>query len=48
MAKHTHIIKKPNPQFFIDYLRDYIPEGKSVIFIDNNKHNIKAAASSGD
>ena len=43
-GKAHHIIKKPNPQFFIDYLRDYIPEGKSVIFIDNNKHNIKAAA----
>lgn len=38
-----NLIKKPNPEFFRLYLRDYNPDGKQIIFIDNNKHNIKAA-----
>lgn len=42
-GKAHNIIKKPNPQFFMEYLRDFNPAGKRVIFIDNNKHNIEAA-----
>lgn len=41
------LIKKPNPQFFKDYLHDFNPKNKTVIFIDDNKRNIKAAQSLG-
>ena len=46
-GKANGIIKKPNPQFFIEYLRDYNPTHKKVIFIDDNKHNVKAARAFG-
>ncbi len=42
-----HLIKKPSPEFFRDYIRDNNPENKQIIFIDDNKHNIKAASGFG-
>lgn len=42
-----NLIKKPNPQFFHDYLRDYDPEHKKVIFIDDKKENVQSARSVG-
>lgn len=38
-----HLIKKPSLDYFNSYLQDYNPEGKQVLFIDDNKQNIKAA-----
>ena len=43
----NNLIKKPSPQFFEEYLRDYNPDNKKIVFIDNNKHNIKSAATLG-
>jgi FMN phosphatase YigB (HAD superfamily) len=44
---HHTVIKKPNPQYFKDYLQSCNPEHKPVIFIDDNKKNIKAAQEFG-
>lgn len=46
-AEAKAIIKKPNPEFFKTYLRDFNPDHKSVIFIDDNKRNINVAKSFG-
>lgn len=40
-------IKKPDIQFFREYLTDYIKPDQKVIFIDDNKKNIEVARSLG-
>jgi len=37
--------KKPDPQFFHDYLHEYKQENQNIIFIDDNKKNIAIARS---
>jgi len=40
-------IKKPDTQFFVDYLKEYTQPKQQVILIDDNKKNIKIARSLG-
>jgi HAD superfamily hydrolase (TIGR01509 family) len=40
-------IKKPDTQFFIDYLKEYTQPDQQIILIDDNKKNIKIARSLG-
>jgi putative hydrolase of the HAD superfamily len=42
-----HLVKKPNLEYFIGYLKDYNPQRKLVLFVDDKKQNIEAAASVG-
>jgi FMN phosphatase YigB (HAD superfamily) len=42
-----HLIKKPNLDYFMSYLRDCNPRGKLVLFIDDKKRNIEAANAVG-
>ncbi len=37
------MIKKPNPQFYADYLAHCNPFHKDIVFVDNEKANITAA-----
>lgn len=41
------LVKKPDPLFFAEYLRDAGVDGKRIIFVDDNKRNIASAASLG-
>lgn len=41
------LIKKPNPQFFIDFLHTYSYAPSELIFIDDKKYNIQAAQEYG-
>lgn len=43
----TPRIKKPDTQFFVDYLKEYTQPEQQVILIDDNKKNIKIAHSLG-
>ena len=40
-------LAKPKGIVFKQYMADYNPENKHVVFIDNNQHNIHAALSAG-
>lgn len=49
VTRKTDIVKKPNPQFFEDYLEKnkLNPKTTRIIFIDDRRKNVKAANSVG-
>src|SRR4029077_4379753 len=45
--KDGKLIKKPNPQFFIDFLETHTYKSSQLIFIDDKAYNIQAAQHCG-
>jgi FMN phosphatase YigB (HAD superfamily) len=41
------MVKKPSKQFFLEYLCDYNPGNRQVIFVDDNRRNIVQAGQLG-
>jgi len=42
-----HSLRKPDKQFFTDYLKEYKQDNQHVIFVDDKNENIKAAQALG-
>ena len=44
---NTPLIKKPEKQFFLEYLQEYVKPNQQVVLVDDNKKNLKVARSLG-
>lgn len=42
-----HLIKKPNLEYFSDYVKNYNTHNKSILFIDDKEKNIESASALG-